>query len=806
MKKINIIMTTLVMIWVSPVFADYTGNVTLTDSNWNDIGNEYPAETDTIYVEVYDPDVSSLLEVTFTSDSDTAGELVTLTEVETGLFRGSIPVDFQGFSLLSSSDEEVLLPQRIAQLRSQYSDWEDKRLEIKARSELVREAIERHNNNLGEYHATGVREDGLLQITTGDVITVSYYDMLNDYGNEEEVTDQAVYGGWTGSVSGTWTAANSPYVITGDIYVNGGESLTIEPGVEVRFFGNYGFYVYGNLTAVGTDQDSILFTHHLATGDTTGGDTTGYTGYYWQGLRFYWGDSSYSSQLAYSKIEYAEGGIYVGWSGVNLTIEHSHIQYSKGAGLRFDDLYGIVNVVDCLIEYNNQEWWDNAGIVIYYSYEKERITISNSVVQNNRGSGIHLGWGASGLITGCDFTNNEGYGVTISDGISFDEMSINECNIYDNSSWVDVYVYCCGNAEVEIDMMNNFWGDSTTAEMNEGGNPKNITRIYDWWDENNKPVVNYAGWMQHPVMAEISLSIDELIASPGDTVLVGLYVSIPTDTSFISTEIAVGGYLGQLDFIDVETDSSMIGSAGWSIEYNETDSLLITASAGADGISGEGVLFWLKFAVPDTASGFIPITLELAIFNTGDFPVELTSGGINVLIGFVIDFSGTPIEGPYPLEVSFTDLTVPGSGEIISWLWTFGDGDTSYVQNPAHTYTLPGQYTVSLTVTDSLGFTTNTLAKVDYITVHIIYGDVDLNSTVQAYDAGLILQHLVGLINLNEAQQNIGNVSLDTTLSALDASLILRYVTSLIDTLPYDTSMGSLLASGSFEMGFNTVS
>ena len=81
----------------------------------------------------------------------------------------------------------------------------------------------------------GTRDDGILQIRAGDVIVVSYYDTLNDFGSEQEVADQAVYGGWTGGVSGTWAIDDSPYVVTGDIYLSG--ALTIEPGVEVLFFG-----------------------------------------------------------------------------------------------------------------------------------------------------------------------------------------------------------------------------------------------------------------------------------------------------------------------------------------------------------------------------------------------------------------------------------------------------------------------------------------------------------------------------------------------------------------------------------------
>jgi hypothetical protein len=128
----------------------------------------------------------------------------------------------------------------------------------------------------------------------------------------------------------------------------------------------------------------------------------------------------------------------------------------------------------------------------------------------------------------------------------------------------------------------------------------------------------------------VILSLPQINAYPSDTVLVDLFVKFPADFTCSSFEINIGGYIGFLDFIDVITDSSLMGTAGWTIQINETDSLQIAASAGAEDISGEGVLFWLKFAVPDIASVFIPITLESAIFNTDDVPIKLTSGGVDV--------------------------------------------------------------------------------------------------------------------------------------------------------------------------------
>ncbi len=78
----------------------------------------------------------------------------------------------------------------------------------------------------------------------------------------------------------------------------------------------------------------------------------------------------------------------------------------------------------------------------------------------------------------------------------------------------------------------------------------------------------------------------------------------------------------------------------------------------------------------------------------------------------VADFIGSPTSGEYNLPVNFTDLS---TNSPTSWSWTFGDGGTSMAQNPSHTYTAAGTYTVSLTATNSCGSDGET--KIDYITV-----------------------------------------------------------------------------------------
>lgn len=89
-------------------------------------------------------------------------------------------------------------------------------------------------------------------------------------------------------------------------------------------------------------------------------------------------------------------------------------------------------------------------------------------------------------------------------------------------------------------------------------------------------------------------------------------------------------------------------------------------------------------------------------------------GGIEA--AFSVDIrSGFP-----PLTVSFTDQS---SGEIESWNWSFGDGQTSEEQNPGHTYLEPGYFTVILKVSDGNNY--YTLERENFIRVMETTGDCD---------------------------------------------------------------------------------
>jgi PKD repeat protein len=100
---------------------------------------------------------------------------------------------------------------------------------------------------------------------------------------------------------------------------------------------------------------------------------------------------------------------------------------------------------------------------------------------------------------------------------------------------------------------------------------------------------------------------------------------------------------------------------------------------------------------------------------------------------FAADFTCDTPTGRRPLSVRFQDLTQGNTG-LTTWSWTFGDGGASDEQNPTHTYMDCGSFTVSLTVTDETGSSTETRA--DYITAQPSPGDMDCDGDVDQADFG----------------------------------------------------------------------
>lgn len=114
---------------------------------------------------------------------------------------------------------------------------------------------------------------------------------------------------------------------------------------------------------------------------------------------------------------------------------------------------------------------------------------------------------------------------------------------------------------------------------------------------------------------------------------------------------------------------------------------------------------WTQFSVEQNPEYSFAVAgsydIRLTATNAGGSDDETKTGYImvNEPVGPpVAAFTGNPVSGTVPLIVQFTDES---TGEISSYAWDFdNDGTTDSIdQNPDHTYTIAGTYTVKLTVT-----------------------------------------------------------------------------------------------------------
>ncbi len=96
-------------------------------------------------------------------------------------------------------------------------------------------------------------------------------------------------------------------------------------------------------------------------------------------------------------------------------------------------------------------------------------------------------------------------------------------------------------------------------------------------------------------------------------------------------------------------------------------------------------------------------TVKLVVKNAVGADSIVKSQVIIVNAPPAVNFKASDSTGCFPLKVNFSDLSTAGSGTIASWQWDFGDGTLSTLQNPDHTYTNAGSFTVTLRVVNSNG-------------------------------------------------------------------------------------------------------
>lgn len=110
-------------------------------------------------------------------------------------------------------------------------------------------------------------------------------------------------------------------------------------------------------------------------------------------------------------------------------------------------------------------------------------------------------------------------------------------------------------------------------------------------------------------------------------------------------------------------------------------------------------------------------TVSLTAINGQGSNIKTVVGAVVVLGVPTVNFSANITSGCSPLTVTFTDNSNPILSGPATYQWGFGNGSTAATQHATYTFTIPGIYPITHTVTNSGGCVTS-LVKNQYITVH----------------------------------------------------------------------------------------
>jgi parallel beta-helix repeat protein len=477
---------------------------------------------------------------------------------------------------------------------------------------------------------------------------------------------------YAGDVSGTWSAAGSPYRIEGDITIPAGQTLTIDAGTEISFQSWYGLTVNGTLMANGTTGEPILFT---AVDSNPG----------WLGIRFV--DVPDDSVLDHVIVEKGQasgaspydsgGGIYIQNSSPTISNSTIRDNYAKarGGGIYLDS--SNARLVGNTITNNQAGQGSSAyGGGIYMSYSN--IELTDNVIRDN--------W----VYIAGSYTTPSGLGGGIYATQSNPTLRGNL--IHGNAVQGSNNRYARGGALYLSNSNPNLINNTITGNtVGTGGTYYIVLEgggIYAY--QSDPTIVNSILWNDTP--QEIFVSSDSYVVSA----ITVAYSDVQGGQAGIVTNdsATVNWEQGNIDSDPRFTD---VANADFTIQSN---------SPAVD--AGTAYFEWNGSVLVDLS----PAEYNSAAPDMGAFESTYSGGGSNQPPVAVA--SANPANGDVPLTVQFSsDGSYDPDGGIATFAWDFGDGNISSEADPAHTYTAAGTYNATLTVTDEDGATGNATVTID---------------------------------------------------------------------------------------------
>jgi len=456
--------------------------------------------------------------------------------------------------------------------------------------------------------------------------------------------------------------------VKGDVTVTNGVTLTIEPGVVLEFDGYYKLDIKGQLIAIGTEQDSIVFTVE----DTTGFFNLNNTSGGWNGIFLNNVSSTEdSTKLIYCKLEYVKKSTAVNiWQHDNVLISSCEISDCFGIGISCWYTNSTIknSVIRDITAYPSfmYDGW-GCGINCYSSNS----TISNVLISENLCR-------SKGTI----FLNNSNptlINVTISDNLSSIEVEgAIVCGNNSNPNLINTVL--CNDDFPEIFFRGNYASNSTAISYSniqggESGIVTNNNGTVNWLSGNMSanPQFVYEGeypyslqaWSRcinagMPDTSGLNPGNFDLAGNPrvyGESIDIGAYefqgepIIYNVGFSVADTSDTVGVAPFSVQFIDT---SSCSGITGWTWDFDNN---------GTPDSEEQSPLF--EYSTP----GLYSVTL---IVHVGEDPVKetkinyITVLNANPIVQMPLDTINI-IEDKIDSTLSFNEIFIDPNGDDLAF-------------------------------------------------------------------------------------------------------------------------------------------
>ena len=396
---------------------------------------------------------------------------------------------------------------------------------------------------------------------------------------------------------------------------------------------------------------------------------------------------------------------------------------------------------------------DNSGAILFYTDGQTVWDQTDAIMTNGSGLNGHTSSTQSAIIVPHPGNSNQYYVFTVADQYHFPNVNGVDYSIVDMS----MGTYGAVTATKNVNLVS-----ATTATeritsicyQNAAGNPEfwvitNVRTSNDYYAYN----ITSAGLNTTPVITTASSLGLSAYGTNKDNYVGYLKASSDGTMVFKANRYASASFGELLDF-DVNTGAFSTARvittnrAGYGVEFSpnsqilyvasfskvyqydptQTTSANLTASANtvftkpAGASEGVGALqlgpdakIYVCNGYEGTAGSYLDVINTPDIWQSGGNTCGYVNNQITLASG-TFGYLGLPnfpncyvsslcdVDADFGINVDnctyyFTDATATGTGtEVVGWLWTFGDGQSSTEQNPTHNYLLNGTYQVCLKV------------------------------------------------------------------------------------------------------------